>query len=116
MKLFNNYTYWPISGKVVSGGLQKSPAARHMEGLQKGVRLHVVPLSITHGDEITAIGINSTFSGESFVELNEPFQGNLEDFDGETVRMRTDQYYNLKFSVADVKSIMELPSASENPL
>ncbi len=94
--------------------MQKSPVARIIEGMQKGAMLCVTPLSINYGDEITAIGTNCTFCGESFVELSEPFEGYLEDYDGETIRMRTDRYYNLKFSVADVKSVIQFPSASEN--
>lgn len=81
--------------------------------MQKGTKLLIVPLSAEYGDDVTALGINCTFCGESYVELNEPFQGFLEDFDGEVLRIRTEHYYNLKVSVADVKSAVELPSAAD---
>ncbi len=110
----NIYTYWPTSGKDIKRELQKSPAASVIEGMQKGTRLRIVPLSAAYGDDITALGINSTFSGDAYVELNEPFNGFLEEFDGETVRMRTDQYYNLKVSVADIKNAVELPADSDS--
>ena len=108
VELINSYTYWPTSNRDLMNELLKSPVAKLIEGMQKGTKLLVVPLSVNNGDDITAIGTNCSFLGESFVELNEPFQGYLEEFDGETLRIRNEQYCNLKVSVADIKSAMEL--------
>ena len=113
MELINSYTYWPTSNKDLMRELLKSPVARHIGGMQRGTKLLVVPLSVNYGDDITAIGTCCSFLGERLVELHEPFQGFLEEFDGETIRIRNEQFGNLKVSVADLKSAVELTSGPE---
>ena len=76
--------------------------------MQKGSKVAIIPLSVDYGDDITAIGVPGSFSNENPVELKDPFEAYLEDFDGEVLRLRTPIHYCLKVSIADIKDIMVL--------
>lgn len=82
--------------------------AQKLSRMQKGSKVAIIPLSVDYGDDITAIGVPGSFSNESPVELKDPFEAYLEDFDGEVLRLRTPIHYCLKVSIADIKDIMVL--------
>jgi len=42
------------------------------------------------------------------IELSEPFQGVLEDFDGTYVYIRTDKYYCLKVDINELKNVVQM--------
>ena len=81
---------------------------RKISGMQKGSKVAIIPLSVDYGDDITAIGVPGSFSLENPVELKDPFEAFLEDFDGEVLKLRTPIHYCLKVSIADIKDIMVL--------
>ena len=83
---------------------------RKITGMLKGSKVAIIPLSVDYGDEITAIGIPGSFSSENPVELKDPFEAFLEDFDGEVLRLRTPIHYCLKVSIGDIKDVMALTS------
>ena len=76
-----------------------------ISGMQKGSKVAIIPLSADYGDSITAIGVPGSLSPENPVELKDPFEAFLEDFDGEVLRLRTPNHYCLKVSIADIKDI-----------
>lgn len=85
---------------------KEHPLVPKLSGVCKGTRLHIIPLSTDKGDEYTAVGRHCTGFGESVVLLSEPFSAQLEDFDGETLLVRTDFYYRLKVPISNLKNLI----------
>ena len=76
--------------------------------MRKGERIAVIPQSKRYGDESTAIGVPCSSMESNPVELFEPFEAFLEEFDGEIIRLRTATFYCLKVSIADLMDAIPL--------
>ncbi len=102
---YEAYTKWIMPDRK---GLASKfhPLVTRLEGVCKGTKVHIVPLSTAYGDEVTAMGMSLTGFGESIVMLSEPFVAHFEDFDGETLLLRSDFCYRLKLSIYDVKNLI----------
>ena len=76
--------------------------------IPKGAKIAVYPMSATHGDIFTAYAV-SCYGREGMpIELSEPFQGVLEDFDGTYVYIRTDKYYCLRVDINELKNVVQM--------
>ena len=83
--------------------------------LYKGSGIWIVPLSAKYGDDITAMAINCTTYSTSFIELCDPFHANIEDYDGQFIKVRTNHYYCLKIDIADLKNLIPCAEAKNEP-
>lgn len=76
--------------------------------INKGTKIAVVPVSTEFGDEITAIGLPCAPYERATIELPEPFYASLEEFDGDTLWLRTKSYYCIKVAIADIRDVIPL--------
>lgn len=79
-----------------------------MRQIPKGSRIAVYPMSTLYGDIFTTYAIPCYQPDGMPVELSEPFQGILEDFDGNYVYIRTDKYYCLKVDINELKNVVKM--------
>lgn len=102
----NPYTYWGTNGKDRSSRRTSHPLVPKVSGISKGTGVYIIPLSSSYGDDITAVGRNCASLSDSFTLLEEPFYGSLEEFDGDTLTLRTDFCYKLAVSIAELKDVI----------
>ncbi len=74
--------------------------------LIKGSSVWIVPLSVKQGDENTAQALNCTSNSSSLIEMTEPFQAYIEDYDGRYLRLRSDRFYCLKMDIRGIKDLI----------
>ena len=73
-------------------------------------------MSTTYGDIFTAYAVSCYGSEGMPIELSEPFQGVLEDFDGTYVYIRTDKYYCLRVDINELKNVDVLSKSIFNDI
>ncbi len=90
--------------------MEESQLREKIASIKKGAKVAIIPMSVSYGDHINAMGMPCGDGVRSGIELTEPFQAKLENFDGENLWLRTRSYYCLKVSISDLKDVMELTS------
>ncbi len=83
--------------------------------LIKGSSVWIVPLSVKQGDENTAQALNCTSNSSSLIEMTEPFQAYIEDYDGRYLRLRSDRFYCLKMDIRGIKDLI-LCTKAKHPI
>ena len=78
--------------------------------LRPGQKIAVYPMSTRYGDMFTAEARQCETSDLSSVSLDEPFQAEFLDYDGTTIRVKTDRYRCLSISVSDLNDLVALDS------
>ena len=76
--------------------------------IPKGAKIAVYPMSSSYGDIFTAYAVSCFGVDAMPIELSEPFQGVLEDFDGYYLYVRTDKYYCLKIDINELKNVVQM--------
>ncbi len=89
---------------------------RKLAHICKGQKVVVFPQSMKYGDESTAIGVPCSTYESNPVELFDPFEAFLEDFDGEVLKLRTNSLYCLKVALIDLADISDLSPKSRRQL
>ena len=79
---------------------------RTLSRLFKGSSVWIIPMNVKHGDEKTALALNCTSNSSTLIEMPEPFQAYIEDYDGQYLRLRSDRYYCLKMDVRWLKDLI----------
>ncbi len=97
----------PLQGYfVLSHSSQEKNIDSILSRLFKGSSVWIIPMSAKHGDENTALALNCTSNSSSLIEMSEPFQAYIEDYDGQYLRLRSDRYYCLKMDVRGLKDLI----------
>lgn len=76
--------------------------------IPKGSKIAVYPLSTIYGDMFTAIAVICFGLEETSIELSEPFQGVLENFDGTFVYISSEKHHCLKIDVNELKDVVPM--------
>lgn len=82
--------------------------------LYKGSSVWIIPLSARYGDDVTAMAINCLSFSTSLIEIAEPFQAYIEDYDGQFIRVRNSNYYCLKIDIGDLKDLIPCTETMKN--
>ncbi len=76
--------------------------------IPKGSRIAVYPMSTIFGDIFTTYASNCFGLNEAPIELSQPFQATLEDFDGSFLYLRTDRFYCIKVDINEIRDIVRM--------
>ena len=79
--------------------------------LRPGQKIAVYPMSTRYGDMFTAEARQCETSDLSGVSLDEPFQAEFLDYDGTTIRVKTDRYRCISISVSDLNDLVTFDSS-----
>ena len=79
--------------------------------LRQGQKIAVYPMSTRYGDMFTAEARQCETSDLSGVSLDEPFQAEFLDYDGTTIRVKTDRYRCISISVSDLNDLVAFDSS-----
>ena len=79
--------------------------------LRPGQKIAVYPMSTRYGDMFTAEARQCETSDLSGVSLDEPFQAEFLDYDGTTIRVKTDRYRCISISVSDLNDLVAFDSS-----
>ncbi len=82
--------------------------------LYKGSSVWIIPLSARYGDDVTAMAINCLSFSTSLIELPEPFQAYIEEYDGQFIKVRNSNYYCLKIDIGDLKDLIPCAGAEKS--
>lgn len=105
--MIDNFQNEPLTEYFVPSHTPHEKAiSRKLSRLFKGSAVWITPLSSKYGDDITAMAINCVSYSTSLIEINEPFRAHIEDYDGQFLRVRSDNYYCLKIDIGDLKDII----------
>ena len=75
-----------------------------------GQKIAVYPMSTRYSDMFTAEARQCETSDLPGVSLDEPFQAEFLDYDGTTIRVRTDRYRCLSISISDLNDLVAFDS------
>ena len=84
---------------------------RTVRKLTPGQKIAVYPMSTRYGDMFTAEARQCETSDLSGVSLDEPFQAEFLDYDGTTIRVKTDRYRCISISVSDLNDLVTFDSS-----
>lgn len=84
-----------------------------LSSIFKGSTVWVIPFSVKHGDKITAMAMNCNSYTTSLMEVSEPFQAYIEDYDGHFLKLRSDHYYCLKIDINEIKDLIPCTNGPE---
>ena len=71
-----------------------------------GQKIAVYPMSTRYGDMFTAEGRQCESTDLSNISLDEPFQAEFLDFNGDIIRVRTDRYRCLEINISDLNDLV----------
>ena len=85
-----------------------------ISGIKKGTRVQIIPMSMKAGDAFTAFGIPCSSPARKVYELDKPFYANLENFDGESIWISSEEHFCLKIPYDDLRDVSILLDTHKN--
>ena len=79
-----------------------------ISGIKKGAKVQIIPRRMDNGDSFNAVGLPCVTPAKRVVQLDSPFYATLENFDGDVLWIRTQEYFCLKISFEDLKDVSVL--------
>ncbi len=77
-------------------------------GIRKGEKIRITPMSTKNGDPFTTLAIPGFGPAKEHIEMHEPFYARLDNFDGETLWLTSDQHLTLRMAYDDLKEVSVL--------
>lgn len=88
--------------------MMEAECYRKLSLLQRGSKVILIPMNLARGDLFTTVGVPCSNENESPFEIRDPTEGLFEDFDGNSIKMRTPNYYSFKVSISEIKDLKVL--------
>ncbi len=76
-----------------------------ISGIRKGTKVQLVPMSMKNGDAFTAFGIPCSAPARKVFELDKPFYARLDNFDGESIWISSEEHFCLKIAYDELKDV-----------
>lgn len=76
--------------------------------IPKGSKVAVYPMSTLFGDMFTTYASSCSGLNSAPIELSQPFQAIMEDFDGSYLYLRTDQFYCIKVDINEIRDLVKM--------